>query len=60
MATDRIPDPIPGNAPAPEPPIVAIGAAVFAVLLAAGGLLWARYGEAVYLDRIFSAIANCL
>lgn len=59
MRTDKISEKPPGNPPASEPPVVAIGAAVFAVLLAAGGLLWARYGEAVYLDRIFSAIANC-
>ena len=37
-----------------------VGAAVFAVLLAIGGLLWAHFGEAVYLDRIFSTIANCI
>ena len=40
--------------------LAAVGAAVFAVLLAIGGLLWAHFGEAVYLDRIFSTIANCI
>ncbi len=38
---------------------VAIGAAAFAVLLAASALLWARFGEAVYIERILGAIASC-
>jgi|GEM_PF-2352517 len=38
---------------------IAIGAAVFAVLLAAGSLLWLRFGPAVYLERILGAIASC-
>ena len=38
---------------------VAVGAAAFAVLLAAGALLWARFGESVYLERILGAIASC-
>lgn len=38
---------------------VAVGALVFAVAIFVGLGLWARFGEAVYLDRIFTAIANC-
>ncbi|MEJ8571192.1 hypothetical protein [Microbaculum marinum] len=38
---------------------VAVGAAVFALLLAASALLWTRFGESVYVERILGAIANC-
>ena len=38
---------------------VAVGAATFAVLLAACALLWARFGEDVYIERILGAIASC-
>ena len=41
------------------PTQIAVGAAGIAVLLAAGMLLWLRYGEAIYVDRLFSMIANC-
>lgn len=40
-------------------PHVAIGALVFAVALLAGLGLWVRFGEAVYVERILGAIANC-
>ena len=45
--------------PPSQPPLVAIGAAALAVLLFGGGLLWARFGEAVYVERILAAITNC-
>jgi hypothetical protein len=38
---------------------VAIGAAVLAVALAGSLLMWARFGEAIYIDRILAAIASC-
>jgi hypothetical protein len=47
------------GASADQPPLVAIGAAVFAVLLAGSALLWARFGESVYVERILGAIASC-
>ena len=38
---------------------VAVGAAVFAVLLAGSALLWVSFGESVYVERILGAIAGC-
>lgn len=35
---------------------LALGAAV---LLAASGLLWLRYGERIYFDKMAAAIAGC-
>lgn len=41
------------------PTQIAIGAAGIAVFLAIGVFLWMRHGEAIYVDRLFSMIANC-
>ena len=41
------------------PTQIAVGAAGIAVLLAGAAVLWVRHGEAVYVDRLFSMIANC-
>ncbi len=36
-----------------------LGALAIGVVLFAGVLLWARFGEAVYIERLFGALANC-
>lgn len=42
-----------------QSPHVAVGALVIAVALLAGLGLWVHFGEAVYVERILGAIANC-
>lgn len=37
------------------------GLATFALAaVTAAGLMWVRYGEVLYFDRLVSAIANCI
>lgn len=36
-----------------------IGALALALTLLGGTLLWASFGEAVYIERLFGAIAGC-
>lgn len=37
----------------------ATGALVLALGALGGALLWVRFGEVVYFDRLFTTIANC-
>jgi hypothetical protein len=37
----------------------AVGASAFACVCIATALLWGRYGEAVYVNGIMTAIMNC-
>ena len=39
--------------------VLTLGAASVALLLAAGGLLWARLGPAVFSDYVLSGLAWC-
>ena len=39
--------------------VLVLGAASVALLLAAGGLLWARLGPAVFSDYVLSGLAWC-
>ncbi|WP_160170919.1 hypothetical protein [Lutibaculum baratangense] len=50
------------RAPEPEPawtPPILGSAAVFAALLFAGTVLWLKFGDGVYVERILGAIAGC-
>jgi hypothetical protein len=40
--------------------VLAIGGACTALLLAAGGLLWARLGGTVFSDYVLGGLAWCL
>lgn len=44
---------------AERPPFGALGAAALSLALLAGGLLWYRFGESIYIDRLLTAVANC-
>ena len=59
MQTDKTAPGTAGQKPTDQSTLVAVGAAVFAVLLAASALLWTRFGESVYVERILGAIVNC-
>jgi len=55
---------MPSDAHAPEEPafngrlVARLALASFAVLLAAGGLMWWRYGPAIFLD-VLTSLQNC-
>lgn len=36
-----------------------LGALVLGLGLLGGGLMWLRFGDAIYLERLFSAAAGC-
>ena len=48
------------NAQRSERRLAYAGASVFALFMVAAVLLWLRDGEAVYVTRILSQIADCL
>lgn len=54
---------LPGQTPASAPPaarlIVWTIAAIIGVLMAGAGMLWVRYGTAVFYETILAGIAAC-
>ncbi|WP_172838502.1 hypothetical protein [Stappia sp. ES.058] len=40
-------------------PLMVLGALLVAILFAATGVLWLRYGESIFVDRLLSGLANC-
>ena len=40
-------------------PLMVLGALLVAILFAATGALWWRYGESVFVDRLLTGLANC-